>query len=187
MEREGAAHKDLDWGHVIYLNNSAATVDIGERSITIFGSPVTLDCGTWAFQYPPIRDVWTGRVPRGTGVLLTHGPAKGHLDSSLRKGCGWLGNELWRTKPRLVVCGHIHQARGREDVNWDYLQRVYDGVQSGHLGIISVLGMLVVFAISKIWYKVSGGMPVGTTTFVNAAVVGGPGNSESHPATTVEI
>lgn len=163
---------------MIYLNNTDTTVKIGERQVRIFGVPATPECGTWAFQHPPIRDIGTGKIPSGTDVLLTHGPPKGHLDSSLRSGCGWLGKELWRTKPRLVVFGHIHHARGREDVNWDYLQRVYDGVQRGELGIMSVLGMIGVSTAMTLWNRVSGRTKVDTATFINAAVVGGPGNSE---------
>ncbi|KAH8784018.1 hypothetical protein BGZ57DRAFT_884425 [Hyaloscypha finlandica] len=36
----------------------------------------TQQFGNWAFQHPPIRDVWMGVVPEETDVLLTHGPAK---------------------------------------------------------------------------------------------------------------
>jgi predicted phosphodiesterase len=185
-EHEGAARADLDWGEVILLNNTSVTLTVHGRSITIFGSPSTPQFGNWAFQYPPIRDVWSGTIPQETDVLLTHGPPKGHLDQQ-GKGCGWLGRELWRTKPRLVVFGHIHEGRGREDVRWDYIQRVYDGVQSGEKGLMSVLGMAVVFGVRKAWYGVCGRRKMGTATLVNAAVVGGWGNFETYPAVVVAI
>ena len=186
IEHKGTAATGWDWGDVVYLNNTSVTLTVGGREITIFGSPMTPQCGSCAFQYPPIRDVWNGMIPKGTDVLLTHGPAKGHLDSK-GKGCGWLNKELWRKKPRLVVCGHIHEGRGREDIKWDYVQRVYDGVQVGKKGLVSVLGMGIVSGVKKVWYGVSRGRSVGTTTLVNAAVVSGWDNLESYPAAVVKI
>ena len=115
----------LNWGSITYLNGTSATIAVRNRSLTVFGSPLTPQCGTFAFQYPPIRDVWKNRIPDGTDVVLTHGPPKRHLDLG-GKGCEWLLRELWRLKPRAVVFGHIHQGRGKEALAWDLMQIGYD-------------------------------------------------------------
>ncbi|KAF2790187.1 putative phosphoesterase [Melanomma pulvis-pyrius CBS 109.77] len=163
---------DLDWGSVIYLNNSSVALNVHGRAITVFGSPLTPQYGNWAFQYPRIRDVWTGAVPLETDILLTHGPPKGHLDLNA-KGCRWLSREVWRVKPRVCVFGHIHEGRGREDVRWDVMQRVHDGVLRGERGLGSVVGMAVVLLWRVVCGLVSGRRRrVGRATLINAAIGG---------------
>lgn len=105
-----------------------------------------------------------------TDILLCHGPPRGNLDLN-RKGCVWLQKELWRVRPRLVVCGHIHEGRGREDICWDYVQRVYDCIASGERGWLGVLEMAVAVAWGIIWRLIAGERN-GSTTLVNAAVTG---------------
>ena len=55
------------------------------------------------------------RCPTGA-VLVVHSPPKGHVDEAHGRS---LGSEailraIERTQPRLVLCGHIHDAWGRE-------------------------------------------------------------------------
>jgi hypothetical protein len=57
------------------------------------------------------------RIPAGTDVVLTHGPAAGFLDFVPRVGrhvgCSLLTQELLgRVRPAVSVCGHIHEAYG---------------------------------------------------------------------------
>lgn len=136
-EGEGTARADLDWGSIVYLNNTSIQLRFpgadgrSDRLLKIFGSPWTEQFGTWAFQYPPIRDVWSHTVPDDTDVLLVHGPPKGHLDLE-GKGCPKLLREIRRVRPRLVVFGHIHAGHGREDVVWDSgIQGAYDRTMMG--------------------------------------------------------
>lgn len=185
LEELGASFADLRWGGVTYLCDSSATVTVRGREIAVFGSPWTPDCGSFAFQHLPIRDVWKGKVPVGTDILLTHGPPLGHLDA-VGKGTEWLTRELWRARPRLVVFGHIHEARGIEEIRWGYEEAVYDGVNWGEKGLVSVLAMALVVIWQRVWGAVSRSA-VGSTTLVNAAVVAGRGNLEYRPATIVEI
>ncbi|KAI4264661.1 MAG: hypothetical protein L6R42_000240 [Xanthoria sp. 1 TBL-2021] len=66
--------KDLDWGEVVYLRNTLTTLTFGERSLTVYGSPLTPQHGLSAFQYPKDQDVWSSTIPLNTDILLTHGP-----------------------------------------------------------------------------------------------------------------
>ena len=100
----------------------------------VFGSPYTPRYGKWAFQYEAVRDVhgygdaaaaaadalWAD-IPLATDVVVAHGPARLHRDESPRgaQGCEALRRALWRVRPKLAVCGHIHDARGAERVRWD--------------------------------------------------------------------
>lgn len=185
LESPGSSFADLRWGGVTYLCDSSSTVSVRGRELVVFGSPWTPGSGSFAFQHLPIRDVWKGKVPDGTDILLTHGPPLGHLDAA-GKGTEWLTRELWRARPRLVVFGHINEGRGIEEMKWGYEDAVYDGVHLKEKGLVSVFAMALVVIWGRVWGAVLSSA-VGSTTLVNAAVVAGRGNLESRPATIVEI
>ncbi|KAK7999094.1 phosphoesterase [Apiospora marii] len=118
----------------IYLEHEARTVRLtspdGPRTeFRVFGSPWQPQFERWAFQYTrhqeddglAARRLWAG-IPLDTDVLITHGPAFGHRDETVGReaaGCEELRRAMWRVRPRLAVCGHIHEARGVERVRWD--------------------------------------------------------------------
>ena len=125
LENDERRLRDLRWGSVVYLENELRVLNVRDRDVKVYGSPMTPRYGNWAFQYQG-EDVWSNTVPEATDILVTHGPAKGHLDSSLSnpsylQGCVYLQRELWRVKPRLHVCGHIHSGRGVEYGDWGWL------------------------------------------------------------------
>nr|POF02283.1 putative rhamnogalacturonate lyase c [Quercus suber] len=126
LNSPGASARDLNWGSVVYLENDSVELICGTRTIRVFGSPDTPRCGNFAFQYDPLHNVWAGRVPADTDILVTHGPPALHLDGG--KGCRSLLAELWRARPALVVFGHIHQARGRETMLLVSSQRQYEDI-----------------------------------------------------------
>lgn len=121
-----------------YLLHESRTIRLtsptGPRTtFSVFGSPYSPAWGgAWAFQYPRLdddnmaaRSIW-GEIPLDTDVLITHGPAHTHCDESRTRtstGCEILRQELWRVRPRLALCGHIHEARGAERVRWDLASR----------------------------------------------------------------
>ncbi|PNY24939.1 Uncharacterized protein TCAP_05125 [Tolypocladium capitatum] len=192
-EPEGQSVGDLEWHDLVYLNNSFETLGFANgRRLSIFGSLWTPQFDTFAFQYPRIRDVWTGAVPEGAHVLLTHGPPKGYLDLD-GKGCPNLTREVARTQPRVVVFGHIHAGPGREEVGYRGVERAYQRVMAGDGGLEVVLGM--VFWLLGAWAEelVSSVLGHGEerrgarTTMVNAAVVGGLRNEERRPVIVLEI
>ncbi len=110
---------DLDWGNIVYLQNTSTSLTLGNdgRTINIFGSPLTPQYGLSAFQYLGGNDVWSGFIPLNTDILLTHGPPWGHLDNRgiKKSGCSSLAKEVARVRPQLVVFGHIHVGYGQEE------------------------------------------------------------------------
>jgi Icc-related predicted phosphoesterase len=47
-------------------------------------------------------------------VLVVHSPPKGHVDGAHRLGSEAILRTIEEKRPRLVVCGHIHEAAGEE-------------------------------------------------------------------------
>ncbi|KAF1812781.1 phosphoric ester hydrolase-like protein [Eremomyces bilateralis CBS 781.70] len=178
---------ELNWGTIHYLQHEEITLHFpghGKRSLRIYGAPQIPACGgpEFAFQYRRGQDAWSGTVPAGVDVLVTHTPAKGHLDN-LRPGlgCEWLLKEMWRTRPRLHVCAHVHDGWGREVVSWDGGQSVYEdlicrderrGVVAAWIdveGWVGLVRLLVEGGRGLVWDRVWGGGRK-TTVMVNAAL-----------------
>lgn len=68
--------------------------------------------------------LWSA-IPLDTDIVITHTPPYTHCDESVSKrralGCEHLRRALWRVRPKLAVCGHVHEGRGVERVRWDIL------------------------------------------------------------------
>jgi predicted phosphodiesterase len=191
FEGEGTSRGDLDWSDIIYLNNTAAHLEFSSgRALTVYGSPWTEQFGTWAFQYPPIRRVWSETIPPGTDILLTHGPPKGHLDER-GKSCPQLLREIWRARPRLVVFGHIHSGYGREDIAYDAFEATYDGVIVRDKGMLAVFFMACLLVFN--WLRNVLLLPrrrhslPASTILVNAAVAAGQLNEKLQKPIVVEL
>lgn len=95
----------------------------GERtSFKIFGSPLSPASGRWAFGYSAERvtTVWDD-IPLDTDILVTHTPPKYHCDMKRGNavGCEALLHALRRVRPRLAICGHVHEGRGVEIIDWN--------------------------------------------------------------------
>ncbi|KAI1171256.1 Metallo-dependent phosphatase-like protein [Nemania sp. FL0916] len=117
-----------------YLRHESRTIKLNSPSgpqttFSVFGSPYSpVWGGAWAFQYARPEDddnkaarlLWDD-IPLDTDILITHGPARTHCDYSLSRetaGCEIIRQKLWQVRPRLALCGHIHEARGAERVRW---------------------------------------------------------------------
>jgi len=101
-----------------YLEDQSVMIE----GVSFYGSPVTPTFCDWGFNVDrglPIRAVWSN-IPETTDVLITHGPPKGYgdfLDDYGHVGCEDLLNEIRdRVKPKLMVCGHIHEGYGEYDL-----------------------------------------------------------------------
>lgn len=117
--------------NLIYLDHESAEIKLqspsGPRTrFTIFGSPFSPTKGLWAFRYTrdEASSLWQ-KIPLDTDIVVTHTPPKYHCDEAKERraaGCEVLRQELWRIRPRLAICGHVHEARGAEIVRWGLLE-----------------------------------------------------------------
>ncbi|CZR68437.1 related to phosphoesterases [Phialocephala subalpina] len=113
---------------ILWLRHESATVKLEsptgpQTTFKIFGSPMSPENGMWAFRYnaDAATQVWD-QIPLDSDIIVTHTPPKYHCDETGQRraaGCEGLRHALWRVRPRLAVCGHIHEGRGVERVRWD--------------------------------------------------------------------
>ncbi|KAF4615990.1 hypothetical protein D9613_011471 [Agrocybe pediades] len=163
---------------LVYLHTTSHAVKVRGRTLLVYGSPLTPKHGSWPFQYPrndPKQAEWA-KIPRNTDILVTHGPPAYHLDG--RHGCAALLAELWKVRPRLQVFGHIHAARGVENVAWSNAQVAYKRICSAKGGLCD----LVMTVAACYW-----GKDVTRTTFVNAASLGGFRDEQRRGAIAIDI
>jgi Icc-related predicted phosphoesterase len=130
------AHKNqkLNWGKINYLQHSSVVLPFADdRKLTIYGAPQIPKCGgkEFAFQYERGQDAWSNTVPDDVDILVTHNPPKWHLDLATSGGLGdeFELKEIWRTKPTLQVCGHVHSGYGKEYLWWDQGQSLFEGLR----------------------------------------------------------
>ncbi|KAL7795090.1 Metallo-dependent phosphatase-like protein [Trichoderma ceciliae] len=143
---------------ITYLCHDSATIRLKSSAgphteFTIFGSPYSPRSGLWAFYYEvpkthedgsaDLTSLWE-LIPLETDIVVTHTPPRTHCDKPDGRrpaGCEALRQALWRVRPKLAVCGHIHDGRGSERVLWDlknkdtpYAERVAIGWEDPGLG-----------------------------------------------------
>lgn len=157
---------------IIYLENESTTIE----GLNIWGSPYTSTFGTdWAFQKArhKMDKVWR-LMPSNTDVVITHGPPKGGLDSTLDYGntvklvgCNQLATRIRRVKPILHLFGHIHNCKNIVNAGVLYRDGVYYSngsvVTDGKFGKLSSNGNLftidvetkelTILEIKTIWKK----------------------------------
>ena len=89
------------------------------KATKIWGSPWQPEFCGWAFNLPrngqELELVWDKILP-DTDILLTHGPAWGHLDvikgRNEHLGCELLAARIEKIKPKIHIFGHIHEGAG---------------------------------------------------------------------------
>lgn len=104
---------DLPWKVLV---DKAVEVD----GLKVYGTPWSKQFGNWAFmkEEGPLNSIFA-RIPEGLDVLVVHGPPFGHCDDSAggeRLGSQALLKHIRRAQPAIVVCGHIHEARGDDTI-----------------------------------------------------------------------
>jgi predicted phosphodiesterase len=154
----------IDWGDIIYLKDSTYVLNVGGRTLNIYGSPKSVDCGGFPFQYARGTDVWSGVVPENTDILITHGPPSRHLDLLDGLGCEWLLKEVRRVKPAIHIFGHVHWGSGTETILFDAFEESYEHIMNG-LGSWVDLFRMVQNYTAAVSQK--------PTLLVNAALVNG--------------
>ena len=100
---------------VIYLFDKDVTID----GIKFYGSPWQPEFHDWAFNLPRGEELaakWE-KIPDDVDILITHGPAYGILDYAPiggHVGCEELYRKIVEVKPKIHVCGHIHDGYGQK-------------------------------------------------------------------------
>ena len=184
--RRNLQAKEVTHKHSLHdpLPNVYHDSDALPRTLRIHGAPQIPACGpsSFAFQHSRERDAWTDTIPPDTDILVTHTPPAHHRDNFPQAlGDRFLLRELWRVRPRLHVCGHVHEGAGREILWWDQAQRAYeDGCTRRtswltrgllDIGLWMVVARVVVWGlIGLVWNRVWGGEERGTV-LVNAALI----------------
>lgn len=178
-------HRHIDWRSLIYLKDESVTLRLqGGRPLKIYGSPWTPKHGNWAFQYPRAGpDPWKGSIPDDIDILLTHGPAKHHLDLGYL-GCEFLLQEVHAKTPPLHVFGHIHAGYGRRSVVWDDFEMAYERAIADDASWFDLARMLI-FGAFRMRRNINGVGP--STVFVNASAIGGFRDEERREAITVVL
>jgi Icc-related predicted phosphoesterase len=99
--------------NAILLHDEEIVID----GVKFYGSPWQPEFLDWAFNLPrgePLREKWR-LIPDDTDVLITHGPALGHGDKTVRGepvGCEDLLDRIKVLQPKIHVFGHIHEGFG---------------------------------------------------------------------------
>ena len=136
---------------LVYLNHETRSIRLtkpgGPRTaFKVFGSPYSPgDTDRWAFRYPPDSTTASGlwnQIPGDADVVVTHTPPWGHCDNNYGEniGCETLRRALWRVRPRLTVCGHVHSSRGYDRVWWDIADSEGFGELYSESGTLPPLG-----------------------------------------------
>jgi len=98
---------------IIYLNDTGIEIN-GTR---FWGSPITPWFFNWAFNRhrgEAIKKHWD-MAPVDTDILITHGPVYKIVDKTTSghyAGCEDLLQKVKAIKPKVHICGHIHEAYG---------------------------------------------------------------------------
>jgi len=130
LEQAPAQHIVATWGNHDWLpfygwcsNNLKWYMLVNEsmrlEGLNFYGLPWSLPYKRWAWMAPEETLArFYDAIPNDTDILITHTPPFDILDRSLRGER--LGSKSLRRKVdklnklKLVVCGHIHEARGKE-------------------------------------------------------------------------
>ena len=122
-----AAKEIIDfYKNVVYIQDNFVLVN---DKVSVYGSPWQPAFHDWAFNLPRVGDELRSKwdlIPEHTDILLTHGPAFGHLDIVRGRtdnlGCELLAEAIVVKKPKLHICGHIHSGYGYKfDGNTHYI------------------------------------------------------------------
>ena len=117
------SHEELrdacrNWPAAQVLHGTSVSID-GQKFFGIGGGIPVTPFGSWSYDFTEAQaGQMLAACPPG-GVLVTHSPPKGCLDiasNGASLGSTAIRAAIERTKPVLVVCGHIHACGGRHEM-----------------------------------------------------------------------
>lgn len=114
FERKPKTARQIIPESIIYLEESSINIE----GLKIYGTPVTPYFLNWAFNRQPGKDIekHVNRIPNDVDILISHGPPHGFLDvnsAGQHCGCPSLLAKVKTAKPKLMICGHIHEGYGQ--------------------------------------------------------------------------
>jgi Icc-related predicted phosphoesterase len=98
---------DLPW---VYLEDTARDIE----GLRIHGTPWVPNLESWAF-YQPRNHKKFDLIPDDCDIVVSHGPMYGYGDQvrdGRSVGCPTLLKRVEEVKPKLLICGHIHEGYG---------------------------------------------------------------------------
>jgi Icc-related predicted phosphoesterase len=113
-----ATEKYFDEVH--YLNENSVDLE----GLKIYGTPWSpwFNGDRWVFNMEPGDEKrFADEIPEDTDILVTHGPPANYGDrcaDGRRVGSVDLLKRIEEIRPKLVVCGHIHEDYGVFDTPW---------------------------------------------------------------------
>lgn len=105
--------------HCTYLLDESVERD----GFKIYASPWQPRFNDWAFNLDrgseALRQAWA-RIPDDTDVLVTHCPPYGYGDVTrdVHVGCELLLERVRVVRPKLHVCGHVHEGYGLHETDF---------------------------------------------------------------------
>jgi Icc-related predicted phosphoesterase len=100
------------WRAAHVLHGEGVEID----GVPFFGLGGGIPTTPWPWSFDLTEDEAAERLaacPR-EGVLVVHSPPHGHVDGRRHLGSEAILRTIEERRPRLVVCGHIHEAAGEE-------------------------------------------------------------------------
>lgn len=117
MARTWLHQYDTDSNKIIYLQDSSVDVEVDGETLKVYGAPWQPFFCNWAFNVKgdeALKKKWD-LIPKDTDILITHGPPYKLRDANTygeHCGCRELRKAIQRVRPKLHVCGHIHEGYG---------------------------------------------------------------------------
>jgi hypothetical protein len=95
-----------------------------DSSVFVWATPWSNQFMNWAFMKKPAQlEALYAAIPEGLDILVSHQPPYGHGDRYRDAASGTISHlgsrellaAIGRVRPRLVICGHVHDGHGRFD------------------------------------------------------------------------